>query len=73
MARASAAAEGATEAADPQLLILWGKYDPSFDIGEPQRYLSDVPDAEIHMPDAGHFALGTKADEIAAQVSNFGP
>ncbi len=55
----------------PRLLVVWGKHDPSFDIGEPRRYRKDLPDAEVHVLDAGHFALDTKADEIAALVSDF--
>jgi pimeloyl-ACP methyl ester carboxylesterase len=55
----------------PRLLVVWGKHDPSFDIGEPERYRKDVPDAEVHVLDAGHFALDTKADEIAALVKDF--
>ena len=50
----------------PKLLVLWGRHDPSFDIGEPERYRKDVPDAGVYILDAGHFALDTKADEIAA-------
>jgi pimeloyl-ACP methyl ester carboxylesterase len=55
----------------PRLLVLWGKHDPSFDIGEPERYRQDVPNAKICVLDAGHFALDTKADEIAALVREF--
>jgi pimeloyl-ACP methyl ester carboxylesterase len=55
----------------PRLLVLWGKYDPSFDIGEPERFRRDVPDAEIRVIDAGHFALDTKSDEIADLVRLF--
>jgi pimeloyl-ACP methyl ester carboxylesterase len=55
----------------PRLLVLWGKHDPSFDIGEPQRYRKDVPNAAVHVLDAGHFALDTKADEIAALMRDF--
>jgi len=55
----------------PRLLVIWGKYDPSFDIGEPERYREDVHDAEVHFLDAGHFAVDTAADEIAALVRNF--
>jgi len=55
----------------PKLLVLWGKHDPSFDIGEPERYRRDVPNAEVHILDAGHFALDTRADEIAALVHEF--
>ena len=55
----------------PSLLVLWGKHDLSFDLGEPARYLKDVPSAEVHVLDAGHFALDTKADEIAGLVRQF--
>ena len=55
----------------PKLLVLWGRHDLSFDPGEPERYRRDVPSAEIHVLDAGHFALDTKADEIAALVRHF--
>jgi pimeloyl-ACP methyl ester carboxylesterase len=55
----------------PKLLVLWGKHDLSFDPGEPERYRKDVPNAEVYVLDAGHFALDTKADEIAALVREF--
>jgi pimeloyl-ACP methyl ester carboxylesterase len=55
----------------PQLLIIWGKHDLSFDLGEPERYRKDEPNAEVHVLDAGHFALDTKAGEIAAFVREF--
>jgi pimeloyl-ACP methyl ester carboxylesterase len=55
----------------PKLLVVWGKHDPSFDPGEPERYRKDVPKAEVHVLDAGHFALDTKADEIAALIRDF--
>jgi pimeloyl-ACP methyl ester carboxylesterase len=55
----------------PWLLVIWGKYDPSFDISEPEAYRRDVPNAEVHVLDAGHFALDTNADEIAALIGQF--
>jgi pimeloyl-ACP methyl ester carboxylesterase len=55
----------------PKLLVLWGKHDPSFDIGEPERYRKDVPKAGVYVLDAGHFALDTKVDEIAALIRKF--
>jgi pimeloyl-ACP methyl ester carboxylesterase len=55
----------------PKLLVLWGKHDLSFDPGEPERYRKDVPNAEVHVLDAGHFALDTKADEIAEIIRRF--
>jgi len=55
----------------PKLLVMWGKHDLSFDSGEPERYRKDVPNAEVYVLDAGHFALDTKADEMAALVRGF--
>jgi pimeloyl-ACP methyl ester carboxylesterase len=55
----------------PRLLVIWGKYDLSFDLSEPEAYRRDVPSAEVHVLEAGHFALDTAADEIAALVRRF--
>jgi pimeloyl-ACP methyl ester carboxylesterase len=55
----------------PRLLVLWGKYDQSFELTEPEAYRRDVPSAQIHILDAGHFALDTAADEIAKLVREF--
>jgi pimeloyl-ACP methyl ester carboxylesterase len=55
----------------PKLLVVWGKHDLSFDPGEPERYRKDVPNARVCVLDAGHFALDTKADEIATLVLEF--
>ena len=55
----------------PRLLVIWGKHDLSFDPGEPERYRKDVPIAQVHVLDAGHFALDTKADEISSLVREF--
>ncbi|MGD0097176.1 MAG: hypothetical protein ABSB60_11825 [Terracidiphilus sp.] len=55
----------------PRLLVICGKHDLSFDPGEPERHRKDVPKAQVYVLDAGHFALDTKADEVAALVSQF--
>ncbi len=55
----------------PHLLVIWGRYESSFDSGEPERYRKDVPKAKVHVLDGGHFALDTAADEIAALVQEF--
>ena len=52
----------------PRLLVIWGKYEVSFDSSEPEAYRRDVPKAEVHIVDGGHFALDTAADEIARLV-----
>jgi pimeloyl-ACP methyl ester carboxylesterase len=55
----------------PKLLVIWGKYESSFDPSEPEAYRRDVPSAEVHIVDGGHFALDPAADEIAALVAQF--
>ena len=55
----------------PRLLVIWGRHDLSFDLGEPERYRADVPNAKVVVLDAGHFALDTKANEIAELVREF--
>ena len=55
----------------PRLLVIWGQYELSFDPGEPERYREDVPNAEVHLLDGGHFALDTAADQIGAIVRRF--
>ncbi|WP_027214797.1 alpha/beta fold hydrolase [Burkholderia sp. WSM2232] len=55
----------------PPMLVTWGKYDPSFTIGGAHAYQRDVPDAEVHVLEAGHFALEEASDEIAALTLDF--
>jgi pimeloyl-ACP methyl ester carboxylesterase len=55
----------------PPMLVVWGRYDPSFAVGGATAYQRDVPDAEVHILDAGHFALDEKVDEIAALIRSF--
>ncbi|CAA2139182.1 alpha/beta fold hydrolase [Hyphomicrobium sp. ghe19] len=55
----------------PPMLVVWGKYDPSFAVAGATAYAQDVPDAEIHILDAGHFALDEAVDQIAALMRTF--
>jgi pimeloyl-ACP methyl ester carboxylesterase len=55
----------------PRLMVIWGKFDPSFAPSEPEAYRRDVPNAQVHLLDAGHFALDTAADEIAELLRGF--
>jgi pimeloyl-ACP methyl ester carboxylesterase len=55
----------------PRLLVIWGRYDLSFELSEPEAYRRDVLNAQVHVLDAGHFALDTKADEIVALLDHF--
>jgi pimeloyl-ACP methyl ester carboxylesterase len=55
----------------PPTLVVWGKYDPSFLVAEAEAYRRDLPGAEIHVIEAGHFALDEKPDDIAALIRQF--
>jgi pimeloyl-ACP methyl ester carboxylesterase len=55
----------------PPTLVVWGKYDPSFQVAEAEAYRRDVPNAEIHILDGGHFALDDRPEEIAVLVGGF--
>jgi pimeloyl-ACP methyl ester carboxylesterase len=55
----------------PPTLVVWGANDPSFITAGAAAYRADLPDAEIHLLDAGHFALEEKNDEIARLILDF--
>jgi pimeloyl-ACP methyl ester carboxylesterase len=55
----------------PPMLVVWGKYDPSFAVAGAKAYADDVPGAEVHILEAGHFALDEATDDIAVFVRSF--
>jgi len=55
----------------PVTLVVWGKYDPSFTVAGAKAYAEDVPAAQVHILDAGHFALDQKSQEIILLVEQF--
>lgn len=55
----------------PALLAVWGKNDEIFISPGAEAYLRDLPDAEIHMLDTGHFAIETHAKEISEFIIDF--
>jgi pimeloyl-ACP methyl ester carboxylesterase len=55
----------------PPTLVLWGRYDSSFVVAGAEAYRRDLPDADVRLLDAGHFALDEKVDEIAARMIDF--
>ena len=57
----------------PPLLAAWGRHDPAFIPAGAEAYKRDNPTAEVHLLDAGHFALETHAGEIAALILDFLP
>jgi pimeloyl-ACP methyl ester carboxylesterase len=55
----------------PPFLAVWGKNDPFFLSAGAEAFKRDIPNAEIHFFDTGHFALETHCDEIAAAILKF--
>jgi pimeloyl-ACP methyl ester carboxylesterase len=55
----------------PPTLIVWGKNDQIFPPEGAHPYLRDLPDAELHLLDTGHFALEDKGAEIARLMRDF--
>lgn len=55
----------------PPTLVLWGRYDPSFIVPGALAYQRDVPTAELHILDAGHFALDEQTNTVAQLTRDF--
>jgi pimeloyl-ACP methyl ester carboxylesterase len=55
----------------PPTLIVWGANDQIFPADGARAYLKDLPKAELHLLDTGHFALEDKGDEISALMLDF--
>ncbi|PCI45167.1 MAG: alpha/beta hydrolase [Alphaproteobacteria bacterium] len=53
------------------LLVIWGKNDEIFVAAGGEAYRKDLPNAEIHMLDTGHFALETHGQEIGKLMKVF--
>ena len=55
----------------PPLLAVWGRNDPFFLPAGAEAFKRDIPAAEVHFYDTGHFALETHAHEIASAITRF--
>lgn len=55
----------------PPLLAVWGAHDEIFGPEGARAFAGDLPDAEIHLLDAGHFALESHGQEITDLVRRF--
>ena len=55
----------------PPVLAVWGRHDAFFLPEGAEAYRRDVPAAEIHLLDTGHFALDTHHAEIAQLMRDF--
>ena len=55
----------------PPALAVWGKNDPFFLPKGAEAFRRDMPDAEIHFVDAGHFPLEAHLEEVARIIRAF--
>lgn len=55
----------------PPTLIVWGLHDAFFLEAGAHAYLRDIPAAELHLFDTGHFALEEHLPEIATRIAKF--
>jgi pimeloyl-ACP methyl ester carboxylesterase len=55
----------------PRFLAVWGKHDPFFLPPGAEAFRRDIPHAQVHFFDTGHFALETHAKEIAEAIRDF--
>lgn len=55
----------------PPTLIVWGRNDPFFTAAGARAYLRDLPRAELHLLDGGHFALEEHLGFIAERIAGF--
>jgi pimeloyl-ACP methyl ester carboxylesterase len=55
----------------PPFLAVWGKNDPFFLPPGAEAFKRDIPEAQVHFFDTGHFALETHCVEIAKIISDF--
>lgn len=55
----------------PRTLIVWGQNDPFFTVDGARAFLRDLPNAELHLLDAGHFALEEQSAFVADRIRDF--
>lgn len=55
----------------PPTLVVWGKNDPIFGPKGAEAFAKDLPAAEIHLLDTGHFALEEDCSAIAGFLAAF--
>jgi pimeloyl-ACP methyl ester carboxylesterase len=55
----------------PRMLIVWGTNDPFFTVEGAKAYQRDLPKAELHLIDTGHFALEDSSEFIAKRINEF--
>jgi pimeloyl-ACP methyl ester carboxylesterase len=55
----------------PPTLVTWGKNDGIFTVEGAELFKRDIPSAELHLLDTGHFALEEEVDRIGLLMHEF--
>jgi pimeloyl-ACP methyl ester carboxylesterase len=55
----------------PPTLIVWGPHDHYMPEKSARAYLRDLPQAELHLLDGGHWLLETHLDEVSGLMRDF--
>ncbi|MGB6686636.1 MAG: alpha/beta hydrolase [Terracidiphilus sp.] len=55
----------------PRTLIVWGQNDPFFIVPGAKAFLRDLPKAELHLIDGGHFLLEEHSELVASMIIGF--
>ena len=55
----------------PPMLIVWGQNDPFFTVDGARAFQRDLPKAELHLLDGGHFVLEEHSDVVAGHMKRF--
>jgi pimeloyl-ACP methyl ester carboxylesterase len=58
-------------ASNVALLAVWGRGDEIFGPAGAEAFAADLPDAEIHLLEGGHFLLESAVDEVSALIVKF--
>jgi pimeloyl-ACP methyl ester carboxylesterase len=53
------------------LLAVWGRGDEIFGPAGAEAFAEDLPDADIHLLDGGHFLLESALDDVTELIRNF--
>lgn len=52
-------------------LAVWGRSDPVFGPAGALAFVTDLPNAEVHLLDGGHFLLETAVQDVAGHIRGF--
>lgn len=55
----------------PPTLVIWGKYDPYFNVAEVPCYKRDIPHAQVHIIEGSHMVLESNFDEASKLIGDF--